>query len=247
MPDKDEKTKEILKAEYQQLKGIYGYRRMRIVLEKKHGIRHNGKKVYRILKEMGLQAQVRRRRANYPYIGMGTEVHPNILARQFQADRPDRKWVTDITVIVQNGQRYYLSVIMDLFNREIVGYKMDRHMDLRLVIESVNEAIGNRDVRGLMIHSDQGGHYTSRAYGLYLKGKGIIQSMSGKGNCLDNAVMENFFGHLKSELIYNTKFKTGDWLKKDISEYIRFYNNERIQEKLNKMAPVEYRSHLLSV
>lgn len=245
-PDKDEKIRAILQTEHRRLRGVYGYRRMRILLVKKHGIPQNGKKIYRILKEMGLQARVRRRRVNYPFIGQGTEVHPNILARQFWADGPDRKWVTDITVIVQNGQRYYLSVIMDLFNREVVAYKMARHMDLSLVMESVKEAIGGKKTDGLLIHSDQGGHYTSPAYGMFLRKRGIVQSMSGRGNCLDNASMENFFGHLKSELIYNRRFSCGEELTKSIKDYIGFYNNERIQEKLNKMAPVEYRSHLLS-
>lgn len=245
-PDKDDELKGILRTEYRRLRGIYGYRRMRILLEKRHGILHNGKKICRLLKEMGLQARIRRRRAKYPSMGQGTEFHPNILARKFSADRPDRKWVTDITVIVQNGQRYYLSVIMDLFNREVVAYRMGRHMDLSLVMESVKEAIGGKKTDGLMIHSDQGGHYTSPAYGTYLRKRGIVQSMSGRGNCLDNASMENFFGHLKSELIYNRRFCTGEELTKNVRDYIRFYNNERIQEKLNKMAPVEYRSHLLS-
>jgi putative transposase len=235
-----------LKNEYLRLKGIYGYRRMWILLEKKYGIKLNRKKVYRILKEMGLQSQVRKRRVCCSSIGLGTEVHPNFLARKFLAVKPQEKWVTDITVLVENGQRYYLSAILDLFNREILGYKIGRNMDLSLVMESVKEAIGDKDVRGLMIHSDQGGHYTSNAYCMFLKKKGIIQSMSGRGNCLDNAVMENFFGHLKSELIYNKNFRLSDSLVEGVCEYIRFYNNERIQEKLNKMAPVEYRSHLLS-
>lgn len=244
--EKDRETKIILGKEHARLRGIYGYRRMKILLEKKYGLKSNHKKIYRILKEMGLQSKVRKKRISYPYIGRGSETYPNILARQFWADRPNRKWVTDITTISWNGRRYYFSAILDLYNREIVGSKISTNMGLHIVTDCLKEAIAERKLDGLMIHSDQGGHYTSLAYGGLLKSKGIIQSMSGRGNCLDNAAMENFFGHLKSELIYNIRFKTGEQLLKGIRNYIYFYNYERIQEKLNKMAPVEYRSHQIS-
>jgi putative transposase len=244
--EKERETKQILRKEHARLRGIYGYRRMKILLEKSYGLKHNRKKIYRLLKEMGLQSRIRRKRISYPYIGKGTESHPNILNRMFYAEKPGQKWVTDITVISWNGRRYYLSAILDLYNREVVGSRISPNMGLNIVTDSLKEAIAERNVEGLMIHSDQGGHYTSLAYGGLLKSKGIIQSMSGRGNCLDNAAMENFFGHLKSELIYNTRFETGEQLVKGVSDYIHFYNHERIQEKLNKMAPVEYRSHRLS-
>jgi len=241
--EKDRQLKDVLLFEYKRLKGIYGYRRMRILLRKKYFIKINHKKVFRLLKEMGLESRIRRKRTYLKNIEKGKNIYPNILNRNFKSNIPNRKWVTDISYLLFKGQKMYLSVFKDLFNNEIVGYKVSKNIDMNLVMDSVREALDNKKINNLIIHSDQGFHYQTGTYSNFLKEKGITQSMSGKGNCYDNAPMENFFGHLKSEVLYNININTKDELKKEIDDYISFYNGERIQEKLNEMSPIEYRNN----
>lgn len=232
--------------EYKRLKGIYGYRRMNILLKKKYFIKINHKKLLRLLREMGLGSRIRRKRTYLKNIGKGINIYPNILNRNFKSDIPNSKWVTDISHLLFKGKKMYISAFKDLFNNEIVGYKVSKNIDMNLVMDSLKESLNNKKISNLIIHSDQGFHYTTGMYGSYLKEQGIIQSMSNKGNCYDNAPMENFFGHLKSELLYNIDINTKEELKKEIDDYILFYNNERIQQKLNEMAPIEYRNNYQS-
>jgi putative transposase len=240
--EKERQLKDILLFEYKRLKGIYGYRRIKILLKKKYFIKINHKKVLRLLNEMGLKSRIRRKHG-FKFIGKGINIYPNILNRNFKSDLPNNKWVTDISHLLFKGQKMYISVFKDLFNNEIVGYKVSKNIDMELVMGSLKESLKNKKIGNLMIHSDQGFHYTTGIYSSYLKEQGIIQSMSNKGNCYDNASMENFFGHLKSEMLYNTNINTKDELKKEIENYISFYNGERIQEKLNEMCPIDYRNY----
>lgn len=242
---RDHKIKQIISSEYHRLKGIYGYRRMRILLKRKYGIHVNHKRVYRLMKLLQLKAVIRRRRPYTQYSSYGNERLPNVLNRQFKTDQPDRKWVTDVTYLTVNGQRMYLSVILDLFNNEVVSYQLSHHAGLELVIKTVEQAVEKRNVRGVLLHSDQGGQYTSAQYIQLLRTYGIVQSMSRKGDCLDNAPMESFFGHLKSEFLYDRKFSNKQQFCEELCQYIHFYNNERFQAKLNEMAPAEYRSHFM--
>lgn len=239
--DKDSDLKEIITFEYEKAKGIYGYRRMKIILKRKYGIFVNHKRVYRLMKQMNLQAVIRRKRT-YTKSKKGSVILPNMLNRDFHAEEPNKKWVTDMSYIIFNGNRMYLSVILDLFNNEIVAYKINSTYSLEFVIDIVKEAMEGRDINGTILHSDQGRIYAENRYVDALKAMGITQSMSRKGNCFDNAAIESFFGHLKSELIYNSEISSKEEMTNEISNYMKFYNYERYQIKLGGMPPIEYKN-----
>lgn len=247
MEQQDHRDSEIvceIKRIHAETRCIYGYRRLKIALERNLGISINKKRIQRIQKQYGLHAQIRRRRFSYPKSKFQVEPpKENILNRDFESTELNKKWVTDITYIHNGSKRLYMSALMDLCNREIISYRVSESIALPFVMETLDEAFEKYNPEKVLVHSDQGGHYTSPQFGRLLKKKQAIQSMSRRGNCLDNASMENFFGHFKSELIYRLKPMKEKCLKKEIDEYIDFYNNHRIQQKI-KMAPVEYRSHL---
>lgn len=226
---------------HKKVKGIYGYYRITVWLKRTYGIVVNHKRVYRLMKLMGIQAKIRKKK---PYFGKreASVISSNILNREFKSNEPNKKWATDITYLLFNNQRLYLSVIIDLFNREVVSYQISDHCSVKLVLDTVKVASKNRSVNGILLHSDQGHQYTSRSYNALLRSKNIQPSMSRKGNCLDNACIENFFGHLKSELMYLNNFKTKNEVIKAVNEYMYFYNNERFQAKLNNRSPIEYRT-----
>lgn len=237
----DEYIKGLILECYNEVNGIYGYYRIKTWLLRKKGLKVNHKRVYRLMKELGIKAKIRRKRGNYK---KGTEniIAPNVLNRDFTASDLNQKWVTDITYLMFNQKRLYLSAIKDLYNNEIVAYKISHRNDLKLVISTIKEAKKKQDVRGVTLHSDQGFQYTSHQYHKLLKRSKITPSMSRKGNCIDNASMENFFGHLKSEVMYLNSFKTEEEVIEAINKYIYFYNNERFQKKLKNLSPVEYRN-----
>ncbi|WP_230752775.1 IS3 family transposase [Teretinema zuelzerae] len=221
----------------------YGYRRMKIAIEAQLHYPVNHKRIARLQKANDLQAVIRRKRFNYPKSSFVIEgAKPNILNRNFIAEKPNQKWVTDITYLQSGSQRLYMSALLDLYNNELVAYRISSDFGIAFVLETIKDAFAHRLTENLLIHSDQGGHYMSLAYSNLLSEKRAIQSMSRRGNCWDNAVMENFFSHLKSELIHRIKPKTREELEEKIRKYVDFYNKERIQTKL-KMAPVAYRSH----
>lgn len=221
-----------------------------MILEKDYGIKMNHKKIRRIMREYGLKTQIRLKN---PYKAMAkkTQEHstcPNILKRQFSPSKPYAVYSTDITYLhYSNSQRAFLSVIKDLASGEIIAHSLSRQITIDFVNEMMKEMIKvtpKTSLKNLIIHSDQGFHYTHPIFRMRLKNLGITQSMSRKGNCLDNAPIESFFGHLKDEIDYRN-CKTFEELKEKIDEYIYYYNNGRYQWSKNKMAPVEYRNHLL--
>ncbi|MFD2085079.1 IS3 family transposase [Brevibacillus brevis] len=219
----------------------YGYPRMQVALKKK-GLNANHKRIYRLMKELNLQSIIRRKRR---YFGKAPSiVYPNLLNRKFRADKPNEVFVTDITYVALHNRYYYLSVIQDLFNNEVVAWKVSKRNDLQLVLDTVGQLNEERDVLKATLHSDQGFQYTSRQYNKRIKELGISGSHSRKGNCLDNACIESFFSHLKTETLYFTECKTEEDLFQAIEKYIWFYNHERFQKKLNQCAPVEYRNTL---
>ena len=168
----------------------------------------------------------------------------NVLERNFKATTPNQKWATDVTEFNVAGNKLYLSPIIDLFNQEIISYELTERpvfKQIVIMLEKAFKKIPNNT--NLILHSDQGWQYQMKRYQYLLKQKGITQSMSRKGNCLDNAIIENFFGTLKSELFYLKKYDSIVQLKKEIKEYIFYYNNDRIKSKLNKMSPIKYRTH----
>jgi len=239
-----------LVAQIRQVQGrvmqTYGYRRMKMALESEYAISANTKRIARLQKEHQLQAHIRRKRSTMsPMVFAVPEgPKPNILGRDFHATEPDRKWVTDITTVQVGAQRLYVSAVMDLFNREIVSYGISANIALPLVLKSLEDAFAIRRPKTVLVHSDQGGHYTSPSYCNLLRNHNAIQSMSRKGNCLDNASMECFFGHFKSELINRLKPCSRQELEDSIHSYVLFYNTRRIQTKI-KTAPVAYRSRFV--
>lgn len=242
-PDRDEVVANLIKDCQQKTKSTYGYRRTKIWLMREHGILINHKAILRIMNKYGLLAQIRRRRK---YIQYSTVLHKyeNILNRDFTAERPNQKWVTDISYIHTSQGVMYLSIIKDLFDNYIVAYKVGTEQSLRLVTDTIKSALENEKVaNGLALHSDQGFQYTSHGYYSLTKEYSITPSMSRRGNCLDNACAENFFGILKSECIYRSKPETFNDARKAIDDYMYFYNYDRIQLK-TKLTPYEKRCQL---
>ncbi len=242
LPDKYQEIKALIKAIYQRHKGRYGYRRITDELQNK-AIIINHKTVLRLMKTLGLKSVIRVKKYK-SYRGENGKIAPNILQRKFKAAAPNQKWATDITEFNVSGTKLYLSPIIDLFNQEIISYELTERPIFNQVVMMLKKAFKKiPDNTRLILHSDQGWQYQMRRYQHLLEEKGIIQSMSRKGNCLDNAVIENFFGILKSELFYLKKYKSIDQLKTEINEYITYYNNDRIKSNLNKMSPIKYRTH----
>ncbi|MDI6051372.1 IS3 family transposase [Flavobacterium sp. XS2P24] len=242
LPDKYKEIKESIKAIYQRHKGRYGYRRITDELQNA-GIAINHKTVFRLMNLLGLKSIVRVKRYK-SYKGENGKIAPNILERNFKAEAPNQKWATDITEFNVSGNKLYLSPIIDLFNQEIISYELTERPVFNQVVVMLKKAFKKiPNNTNLLLHSDQGWQYQMKQYQHLLKEKGIVQSMSRKGNCLDNAIIENFFGILKSEMFYTQKFKSIGQLKKEVEKYIIYYNNERIKSNLNKMSPIKYRAH----
>ena len=221
----------------------YGYRRVHIWLGR-NGIHHNPKTILRVMNKYNLLSVVRRRK----YYRYGEAVHryPNVLNRDFKSEKPNQKWVTDISYIRTEQGFLYLSVIRDLYDNSIVAYKTGTEQNVRLVLETVKEGMRKEKVTGeVQLHSDQGFQYTSHAYFKLTTSYNIKQSMSRRGNPYDNALAENFFSILKTECINRVKLKTYDEARTLIDEYIYFYNNERIQLK-TKLTPLEKRCQYVS-
>ena len=221
----------------------YGYRRVHIWLEKQ-GIYHDPKTILRVMQKYNLLSVIRRKR----YRNYGEYIHryPNILNRDFKADRPNQKWVTDISYIKTGQGTLYLSVIRDLYDNSIVAYKTGTEQNVNLVLKTIKAAKRKEKITAeLQLHSDQGFQYTSQAYFNLTKSYGITPSMSRRGNPYDNAMAENFFSILKTECIYRTNLRTYEEARLLIGQYIHFYNNERIQLK-TKLTPQEKRSQYIA-
>ena len=241
-PDKWAVERQRLVELYHENKGRYGYRRLTKAL-KNEGYSISSKTVRRLMNETGIKCEVRMKKYK-SYKGEVGKVAPNLLERDFQAEAPHQKLVTDVTEFHLFGEKIYLSPVLDLYNSEIIYYTIYRRPVLDMVMDMIDgtiEVIGNKT--NAILHSDQGWQYQNKKYQNKLKDNNIRQSMSRRGNCLDNAVMENFFGLLKSELLYLQKFTSVDHFLKELEEYLRYYNEERIKEKLNGMSPVQYRTH----
>lgn len=242
-PAKDLELSELIRECQVETKQTYGYRRVSIWLER-HGVHHNPKTILRVMNKYSLLSVVRRRR--YCNYSKALHRYENLLNRDFHADRPNQKWVTDISYI-RTGQGFlYLSVIRDLYDRSIVSYKTSTVQNINLVLSTIRDAKRKEKVTGeLQLHSDQGFQYTSHQYFKLTKSYHITPSMSRRGNPYDNALAENFFSILKTECIYRTKIKTFTEARQLIDDYIYFYNHQRIQ--LNtKLTPLELRSQFVA-
>lgn len=239
-PDKYQKIKAHIESIYHENQGRYGYRRITMELHNR-GYSINHKTVQRLMKEMGIKCMVRIKKYR-SYKGQIGIIAPNIIQRDFHADKPHKKWTTDITEFSLFGSKLYLSPILDMYNGEIISYNISERPVLAQVMDMLDKAFERiPDNTGLIFHSDQGWQYQHKQYQKRLKDKGIIQSMSRKGNCLDNSVMENFFGLLKSELLYLREFESIEEFKIELEKYIDYYNNKRIKSKLKGLSPVQYR------
>ncbi|WP_335987234.1 IS3 family transposase, partial [Acinetobacter bereziniae] len=241
--DKYAELKQRICQIYDQHKGRYGYRRITLAL-KQQGLHHNHKLIARLMRGFGLISLIRRKKYN-AYKGTSNKIVKNKLKRNFEAKRPNKRWLTDITEFKVADTKLYLSPILDCYNNEIVSYTLSRRPVFQLVKDMLDQAIShlpNSRKHKLMLHSDQGWHYQMSQFRSTLKANKIKQSMSRKGNCWDNALMESFFGTLKSETIYLEKPESIEVLEQQIHDYIHYYNHERIQIKLKGLSPVQFRT-----
>ena len=241
--DKYKEIKEEIKSIYHENKGRYGYRRITMELHNR-GYKINHKTVLRLMNILGLRSIIRKKRKYSSYRGTVGKIADNLLKRNFKADKPNEKWVTDVTEFKVNEEKLYLSPIIDLFNGEVISFELSRRPVFNQILIMLDKAFKTiPNDTNLILHSDQGWQYQMKQYQQLLKEKGIRQSMSRKGNCLDNSCAENFFGILKSELFYLKKYETIEELEKDIIEYIDYYKKKRINGKLKGMSPDQYRIH----
>lgn len=227
---------------YEKVDGIYGYRRLTMNLRRQTCLFINHKRVYRLMKLVGIQSVIRRKKKKY--VGSTPQqVAENLLNRVFTANKSDEKWLTDVTEFKYgNGQKAHLSAILDLHDKSIVSYILGHSNNNRLVFQTLDLALQAAPGRTPMIHSDRGFQYTSWGFKRRLEAHGLTQSMSRVGKCIDNGPMEAFWGTLKCEKYYLHKYQTFAALKKAIDDYIHFYNYERLQAKLNSLSPMEIRT-----
>ena len=240
-PECDAALADIIREQQKKCDKTYGYRRMWKWLRNTKKIQRNPKTILRIMKKYELLSEIRRRR-KWRQMGQQLHKYENLLNREFQADKPNHKWVTDISYIHTGQGILYLSVIRDLFDNSIVAYKTGTSQSVNLVLDTIRLAIQNEKkvAAELQLHSDQGSQYTSQAYFDLIQEYGITPSMSRRGNCYDNAMAENFFSILKTECIYRHQTATFEEAKTLIDNYIYFYNHQRIQLKTG-VAPLTLR------
>ncbi len=239
--DKYAVEKECTRSIFHEHKGSYGYRRVTAETHNR-GFAINHKTVQRLVDSMCLKSRIRRVRYR-SYKGEVGRIAPNIIARDFAAEAPNRRWATGVTRINIGAVKLYLSPILDMFNGEIVSYNISRCPNLEQIYDMLDMAFDKLEsTEGLILHSDQGWQYQHFGYRQRLAEHHVIQSMSRKGNCLDNAMAENFFGIMKSELLYAEKFESPEAFVEALEEYIEHYNNKRINSRLNGKSPVQYRT-----
>ena len=245
--DKYECEKQEIQEIYNTNKGRYGYRRITIAMRNK-GYVINHKTVQKLMNNLGLKGKQRKNDKYHSYKGTVGKVADNLLNRDFSAIKPFEKITTDVTQFNVCDEKVYLSPVLDLFNNEIVSYSISTSPNLEQVREMLNGLFAKLPVDATPIfHSDQGWQYQHAEYQRLLTEHNIIQSMSRKGNCMDNGAMENFFGRLKVEMFYGEKFESVNAFIDELKKYIDYYNNERISLKLKGMSPVQYRTHSLTI
>ncbi|MEE0896536.1 MAG: IS3 family transposase [Acutalibacteraceae bacterium] len=241
--DKYEREKQEIQEIYNANKGRYGYRRITIVMRNK-GYVINHKTIQKLMKQLGLKGKQHKNDKYHSYKGTVGKVADNLLKRDFSAQKPFEKITTDVTQFNVCDSKVYLSPVLDLFNNEVVSYSVSTSPNLEQIREMLNGLFEKLPADATPIfHSDQGWQYQHAEYQRLLKEHNITQSMSRKGNCMDNGAMENFFGRLKVEMFYGEKFESVNAFIDELKKYIHYYNNERISLKLKGMSPVQYRTH----
>jgi len=247
-PEKDYDDYLLVKEMFDDGKRKYGFRTVQMKLSSKKKVIMNHKKIIRIMKKYRLFVKIRTINPYKAIMKKSLEHRTceNKLNREFKQNIPFKILSTDITYLPFNHRFAYLSVIKDIASREIVGWSIAKHLEMDLVLDTVKKMKNNLpSAQDVLIHSDQGFHYTNPLYIEKLREMNMVQSMSRKGNCIDNAPIESFFGHLKDDVDYKD-CKTFEELSLRIGEYMEYYNNDRQQWDLKKMTPVEYRNHLLT-
>ena len=242
--DNHQEERELVQQIYHENKGRYGYRR--ITLEfRNRGLTTNHKVIQKLMHEEHIVCKVRQHKYN-SYKGQIGKVAPNLLQRDFSTTKPNEKWVTDVTQFNLFGTKLYLSPILDLHDQSLISWNLSDCPNYAQTVDMLEKAfVQIPDGTNLILHSDQGWQYQMYDYQRRLKEKGIRQSMSRKGNCLDNSVMENFFGLLKSELLYLHEFESVEHFKKELIEYLTWYNEKRIKVKLKGLTPLQFRNQSL--
>ena len=244
-PDKHAAIKEAILESFEANKHRYGYRRVLLDLRNKGWV-VNHKLVYKLMRQMGLRAKIRQRRPYISYAGTKSRIADNKLDRKFTPDKPNTVFVSDVTEFRVAGRKVYLSPVMDLFDRSIVAHTVATSPTAAFTAESLTKAIAACAPKpGWMMHTDQGFQYQHSSWRNLIGDNGGVQSMSRKANCYDNAVMENFFGHVKTEMYHGEVFDTVEDFNQAIDEYIQWYNTERIQQRLKGLTPMQYRNQAL--
>lgn len=240
-PDKYAQLKEEIVEIYNRSRERYGYRRVYKTL-RNDGRKVNNKLVRRLMREMGLKSKARRPKKYNSYRGEVSKIAPHVLERRFTPEKPNEVWVSDVTEFRVGEKKVYLSPIMDLHDRSILAYRLNVSPTVAFTVDSLKDAVKKHNPdSNTMVHTDQGFQYQHINWRNVIDEFGGTQSMSRKGNCHDNAVMENFFGHLKSEMFHGESFGSIEDLCAEIDEYIEWYNNERIQLGLDGLSPTQYR------
>ncbi|VWB10561.1 integrase catalytic region [Burkholderia lata] len=243
--DRHASLKTEIRTIYDHHRGRYGYRRITDVI-RLTGRLINRKKIQRLMQQLQLKSLVRPKKYR-SWKGEVGQTAPNLLARRFEAERPNQKWVTDVTEFNVGGQKLYLSPVLDLYNGEIIAHQIEQRPCFELVSGMLKKALRVlKHKEQPLLHSDHGWQYRMPAYRRALEHHGLTQSMSRKGNCLDNAAMESFFGTLKSECFRLERFSSVDQLRHALEQYIHYYNHERIKQKLKGLSPVQYRTQPLA-
>lgn len=243
--DKYAEVEEQITNIFHENRGRYGYRRITLELRNR-GYCVNHKTVQRLMKKLNLVCKVRMKKYR-SYKGEVGKIAPNLLDRNFGTEAPNQKWVTDVTEFSLFGEKRYLSVILDLYSSDIVSYTISDRPILSMVMDMVSQSLPTLPPGAApILHSDQGWQYQHKHYQKLLKDNGIRQSMSRKGNCLDNAVMENFFGLLKSELLYLQDFESIEHFCYELVDYLDYYNHRRIKAKLKGLPPAIHRLQALA-
>ena len=233
--DKDYHDYLIIKEIFDDSNGTYGYRRITEGLKIKYGVIFNHKKVARIMNKYGLKPKYARKKKKQMYKRIEENVMPNLVNRNFNVDSPNKIWTTDITYLIFNGKRAYLSTILDLYDRKVIAYKISKLNNINLVADTLNEDITKRkDVNGVILHSDQGFQYTSFEYKAICESNGIQISMSRKGSPIDDSPMESFHSILKKETLYNNDITSLQEYIDLVENWIEFYNTKRLKNKRKK-------------
>jgi len=239
--ENEQLTKDMLTL-HEQVRGIYGYRRHTVQLRRQTGKPIHHKRIRPLMTLAGIQSVIRRKKKQYPR-SAPQHIAENLLGRKFHAEAPNEKWLTDVTEFKYgHSQKAYLSAILDLHSNNIISYVLGHSNNNKLVFKTLDQALEATPGATPMLHSDRGFQYTSTAFKRKLDKANITQSMSRVGRCIDNGPMESFWGTLKCEMYYLTTYNSFEELKKDIDTYIHFYNNERLQAKLNGLSPTEFRT-----